>query len=77
VTFVSRCCHKLRLAVLTLSLFGIIVGAKLVVIDRFGSDLPTWDQWDAEADKVYLPFFQHRLDFFDLFLGECFEDVLA
>lgn len=38
---------------LALALFLAIWGARLSVIERFGSDLPFWDQWDKEADKLY------------------------
>lgn len=49
------------------ALFLIVWGTKLAVINRFGSDLPNWDQWDAEGDKVFLPYFQHRLGILDFF----------
>jgi len=52
---------------LVLALFLIVFGSKLAVIDRFGSDLPNWDQWDAEGAQVFLPYFQHRLGFLDFF----------
>ncbi len=38
-----------------------IVGGKLAVIDRFGSDVPQADQWFAEADYLLLPFEQGQL----------------
>lgn len=50
-----------------LALFGLVFGAKLRVLERFGTDIPYWDQWDAEAKDVYLPYFQHHLGFLDLF----------
>src|SRR5579885_2342392 len=46
---------------LPLGLFFIIFGAKLVVIEKFGSDLPYWDQWDGEAGVVFMPYFDGRL----------------
>ncbi|MBI5426149.1 MAG: hypothetical protein HZA32_18910 [Opitutae bacterium] len=42
-------------ALLALALCGIVVGLKLDVVHRFGSDLPMWDQWDAEGITVFVP----------------------
>jgi len=39
------------------ALFLAIWGAKLIVIDRFGSDLPYWDQWIREGEMTYAPWF--------------------
>ena len=52
---------------LALALFCLVFGSKLAVIDRFGSDLPNWDQWDAEGAQMFLPYSQHRLGFLDFF----------
>lgn len=62
----TRLSH-LRVVLLAISLFGIVFGANLWVLDRFGSDMPNWDQWDAEGTNLYLPYFQHRLGLPDLF----------
>ncbi|MEO8502100.1 MAG: hypothetical protein ABI565_14365 [Vicinamibacteria bacterium] len=35
-------------------LFLTVVGVKLAVIDRFGTDLPYWDQWAKEGEMVGL-----------------------
>lgn len=43
---------------LGLGVFAIVWGARLVVIDRYGSDLPKWDQWSAEGEALFVPF-QH------------------
>lgn len=53
---------------LALSLFGAVFGLKLEVVDRFGSDLPQWDQWDAEAKQLYAPLAEGRWRVADLFL---------
>lgn len=45
---------------LALALFLVLWGARLVVVDRFGSDIPFWDQWDKEADKLYAEWFESR-----------------
>lgn len=50
-----------------LGLFGLVLGAKWAVIERYGSDLPVWDQWDAEGAMLYLPYFQHHLGWLDFF----------
>jgi hypothetical protein len=36
----------------------LIFGAKLWFIDVAGSDLPTWDQWDAESEVVLRPWLE-------------------
>ena len=46
-------------AALAAALFGLVLGAKWVTVDRFGSDMPDWDQWDAEAMELYVPWFTH------------------
>jgi hypothetical protein len=48
-------------------LFVLVLGLKLDVINRFGSDLPNWDQWDAEGLHIYLPWAEHRLGPADFF----------
>jgi len=49
-----------------LSLFLVGLGAKLGLIQRFGTALPFWDQWE-EARVVYLPYFQGKLSLGNLF----------
>ena len=48
-----------RLA-LALGIFLAVWGSKLTVIDRFGSDLPYWDQWAKEGDHLLTPWFEDR-----------------
>jgi hypothetical protein len=38
-------------------LFLLILGAKWATFDRFGSAMPDWDQWDAEAVELLIPWF--------------------
>ena len=40
-------------------LFCLIVGAKWATFDRFGSPMPDWDQWDAEAVNLLIPWFEN------------------
>lgn len=47
-----------RRLLLTLAVFLIIVGAKLVVIDRSGTDLPFWDQWAKEGELMHAPWLE-------------------
>jgi len=47
--------------------FLLIVGAKFTVIQDAGSDLPFWDQWDAEAAQTYQPWLEGRLNARGLF----------
>ncbi len=39
-------------------LFFIVVGAHWAAFDQFGSDLPNWDQWDAEGLNLLAPWFE-------------------
>lgn len=49
------------------ALFGTVFFAKAWVVRAFGSDVPNWDQWDAEAAYLLLPWRQHQLKPVDLF----------
>jgi hypothetical protein len=44
---------------LSLSLFLIVLGANWATSERYGSDLPDMDQWDAEGVHLIAPWFQH------------------
>ena len=48
-------------ALLCLALFLVIIGARFWTIGEFGIDLPFWDQWDAEAKDLYIPYFEGKL----------------
>ena len=41
-----------------MGLFALIVGAKWSVFERFGSPMPDWDQWDAEAVELLIPWYE-------------------
>lgn len=60
--------RRLLTPAFALSLFLLVVGAKWAVVDRYGSDLANWDQWDAEGFYVLQPFGEHRLSWLDLFI---------
>lgn len=51
----------------SLALFLIILGSKLWLIHQYGSDLPFWDQWNAEAGDIFIPYFNRTLSFLDFF----------
>lgn len=59
---------KSPIAVLAACLFLLIVGAKWHIFERYGSPMPDWDQWDAEAHHSLIPwlnddhFLQHLLE---------------
>jgi hypothetical protein len=38
-----------------------VLGAKILLIARLGIPTPYWDQWDAEATGLYLPYFSGTL----------------
>lgn len=46
----------------------LVLGTKFTLIEQFGSDLPFWDQWDAEADQLYTPYARGDLSAYDFFL---------
>lgn len=48
-------------------LWLLIVGGKWATFDRYGSAMPDWDQWDAEAANLYAPWFEHDHFFSHLF----------
>jgi hypothetical protein len=45
----------------------LIFGGKLWLISAAGSDLPTWDQWDAESETLFRPWLEGHLSVRDLF----------
>lgn len=60
-----RIARPLQVALL-IALFFTVFATNLAVIGRYGSDLPHWDQWDAEGEQAILPYLQHRLTLADL-----------
>jgi hypothetical protein len=56
-----------RALLLGCAVFLVVAGAKLAVVDRFASDLPNWDQWDAEGLALFLPYARGELTFTRLF----------
>jgi hypothetical protein len=44
-----------------------VLGAKALLIARAGSPTPYWDQWDAEAAGLYLPYLSNTLSRADWF----------
>lgn len=53
--------RALATGLLALALLGAVVGLKWDVVHRFGSDLPMWDQWDAEGMTVFVPWSDGKL----------------
>lgn len=47
--------------------FVILLSIKLFIISNYGVNLPYWDQWDAELDKLYIPFANNQLKIANLF----------
>jgi hypothetical protein len=39
-----------------LALFAVVYGARLWLVDVYGSPVPFWDQWDAEGAALFKPF---------------------
>lgn len=71
-TFCIRSLHRVfrrlstPVALLALGLACTVLGAKFALIHTYGSDLPFWDQWDAEADQLYTPYARGELGPADL-----------
>jgi hypothetical protein len=42
-----------------LALFLIVIGANWAFVDHYGSDVPNWDQWDAEGLHLIAPWYEH------------------
>ncbi|MEY4939631.1 MAG: hypothetical protein RIQ93_1366 [Verrucomicrobiota bacterium] len=51
---------------LVAAVMAFVLGAKLGMIENYGSELPYWDQWDAEGNNLYRPYLQGELTFADL-----------
>ncbi len=52
---------------LCLALFLMVAGARWWLIEKYGTDLPYRDQWDAEASNLYKPYFDGTLALKDWF----------
>src|SRR5687767_13003501 len=52
--------RTLRRVALCVVLFCTVWGTKLAVLDRFGTDLPFWDQWSKEGDDLYPAWLEER-----------------
>jgi hypothetical protein len=48
------------------AIFCIVAGARLSIIGAYGSDVPFWDQWDAEWHNLLRPYLAGTLQFSDL-----------
>lgn len=57
-----------RRLLLALAVWGVIVGAKLTVIERSGTDLPFWDQWAKEGELMHAPWLERGEFWTNLFV---------
>ncbi len=55
-------------ALVAVGCFVAVFGARVAYVDRFGTDLPMWDQWDAESELLLLPHLEGRLRLADFFI---------
>lgn len=62
-----RRARALGFAALLLGALCLIVGAKFQLLARCGSDVPYWDQWDAEGEHLLPPYVEGRLTAQQLF----------
>jgi hypothetical protein len=56
-----------RLVSYLVALFLIVFGARLWLIQHYGSSVPYWDQWDGEGDGLLKPLVEGRLNSTALF----------
>lgn len=49
------------------SFFMSVFGAKLWIIATYGNATPFWDEWPGQAQELFIPYFESRLSFADLF----------
>ncbi len=56
-----------RLLSYTLPIFLIVLGSKLLLVQLFGSNIPFWDQWDADAASLFKPYLEGTLRLEQLF----------
>lgn len=52
-----------------LALAALVFSSRLWLIDSWGSPVPFWDQWDAEALQLYIPWLEGTFDWHVLFAG--------
>lgn len=50
-----------------LPVFLVVLGSKLLLIQLFGSNIPFWDQWDANAAGLFKPYLEGTLRLEQLF----------
>jgi len=50
--------QRLSLIAFAVALFFLVAGLRWATIGHFGSDMPNWDQWDAEAAHLLIPWFE-------------------
>lgn len=63
----SRFSEVLITTAITACLFFAVWGAKIAVVNYAGSDLPSWDQWDAEGKTIFVPYSRGELKWTDFF----------
>jgi len=44
---------------ISIGIILVVFGSRLRIVERYGSDLPWWDQWGGEAEQVLTPWLQH------------------
>lgn len=60
-----------------LACLAVVAGARLWLVATYGSATPYWDQWDAEADRLYKPYLEGNLDPADLLAHHNEHRILA
>lgn len=58
---------RLKLLLAFAAFAAILFSVKLMLIYKFGNNIPFWDQWDAEAAYLYEPYFRGDLHWPELF----------
>lgn len=65
-----------QLTLITLGLFLTVVGARLLLLKHFGTDLPQFDAWEIEGEDIYRPYFTGNLKLANFF-APCNEHRIA
>lgn len=60
--------ERRQLVALSLSVFLVIAGSRLLMLNNFGTDLPWFDSWAVEGEGLYKPFLEGTLKVEDFFL---------
>jgi hypothetical protein len=68
MTAITISARSLAWWLFAIGLAAAVIGSKALVVARFGTDLPYWDQWVKEGDMIIAPFYEGSLHVGDFFV---------